>query len=187
MSVLLQALWRRLDVPGHDVCALVTDGTGYRIDGVAVYLDARGPARIEYAVDCDGAWQSQGGHIRAAIGPSRQELRITRHATGVWTLNGDAVAGLYDCVDLDYGFTPATNLLQTRRIGLGVGDAADVPAAWIEPPTLALTRLPQRYERIADDRYRYDSPTAGYHETLEMHDSGFVRTYPGLWVLESAL
>jgi hypothetical protein len=181
------ALWRRLDVPGHDYCQVSAYPSGYRLEGVAVYLDALGAARIDYAVECDARWRSLAGQVRASIGADRWDVRIVREPDGGWTLNDVAVPGLEDCEDLDYGFTPATNLLQTRRLALAVGDAADAPAAWMEPPGLTLTRLPQRYERIAEDRYRYDSPAAGYHETLEMHDSGFVRTYPGLWVLESAL
>ena len=47
-----------------------------------------------------------------------------RSAAGVWTLDGAAVSGLEACVDLDLGFTPATNLLQIRRLALALGSIA---------------------------------------------------------------
>ena len=181
----VHALWRRLDVPGHDSCELVKMPDGYLLEGVALFLDARGPARIDYAVECDVAWGSRRGHLRATIGTARAEMRIQREASGEWSLNGALVPGLGDCLDLDFGFTPATNLLQTRRIALAIGASADVPAAWIEPPARSLVRLPQRYQRIGALAYRYDAPTSNYSETLEMDPSGFVRHYPGLWVLEA--
>jgi hypothetical protein len=39
-------------------------------------------------------------------------------AGAIWTLNGSVVDGLGDRVDLDFGFTPTTNLMQLRHIGL---------------------------------------------------------------------
>jgi hypothetical protein len=36
--------------------------------------------------------------------------------SGVWRLNDLEISGLDECVDLDLGFTPATNLLPIRRL-----------------------------------------------------------------------
>jgi hypothetical protein len=37
----------------------------------------------------------------------------------------------------------------------------------------------QRYERLADDRYRYSSP--GFTAELLVDEHGVVRLYEGLW------
>jgi Putative glycolipid-binding len=39
-----------------------------------------------------------------------------------------------DCVDVDLGFTPATNTLPIRRLGLEVGEAAGLAVAWLNGP-----------------------------------------------------
>ena len=101
-----------------------------------------------------------------------------------WLLNDAPVHGLDDCVDVDFGFTPATNLLQLRRTALELGEAADVPVAWLDVPAGTLIRLEQRYHRLADARYAYDAPRFAYHAELEVSPEGFARRYPGLWELE---
>jgi len=175
------ALWRRLDTPGHDACRLDPADGGWRLDGTAVFLHEGEPARIDYHVACDGRWRTERGHIRGFIGARTFDWRIGREASAAWTVNGVAVPGLEAYVDLDLGFTPATNLTQLRRVALAPGQAAQVPVAWIDAPDGVLQALPQRYERRSATTYWYESPTAGYAELLELAPSGFVRRYPGLW------
>jgi hypothetical protein len=111
-------------------------------------------------------------------------VRVERLESGVWHLDGTPVDGAQDCVDVDFGFTPATNLLLLRRLDLAVGQAADVTVAWLDVPDPALVSLPQHYERRSTHTYWYESPTVAYRALLEMADSGFVRVYPGLWEME---
>jgi hypothetical protein len=109
-----------------------------------------------------------------------------RSAAGAWTVNGEVADGLDHLVDLDYGFTPATNLPQLQRINLAVGEAADVPVAWIDATVGSLTPLPQRYERRSPSKYWYESPTAAYRAMLQVLPNGLVRVYPTLWEVESS-
>lgn len=178
------AFWRRLDVPGHDACRLRQVPGGWRLDGSTVFRHERGPARINYEVECDSNWRSRSGTIRGVIGDHDWDLRIERSIGGQWTLNGETVRAVEGCFDLDLGFTPSTNLLQLRRVQLDVGAQADVPVAWIDLPDATLQLLPQRYERRGANSYWYESPGAGYAEMLELAESGFARLYPHGWRLE---
>jgi hypothetical protein len=87
-------------------------------------------------------------------------------------------------VDLDFGFTPATNMPQLRRFNLADGETADVNIAWYDFGVERLVVLPQIYRRIDARSYAYDSPTGNYRATLEVAPSGFVQLYPELWVME---
>ena len=178
-------LWRRLDSPGHDACRLEEDGSGWQVDGTAVFRLGGRPARLTYAARCDVSWRAQSGHICGWIGDRTIELSIERTAAGVWTLNGQDVPGLRDCMDLDFGFTPSTNLLQLRRLALECGQAADAPAAWIDVSTSTLDLLVQRYERRSETTYWYEAPRFTYAELLEVDHIGFVQRYPGLWEVEA--
>jgi hypothetical protein len=102
----------------------------------------------------------------------------------VWTLNENVIPGLEACVDLDLGFTPATNLTQLRRIALAKGQAADVPVAWLDVGSGKMSVLPQRYERRSEEIYWYEAPTANYQGLIEVCSTGFIRRYPGLWEAE---
>jgi hypothetical protein len=84
-------------------------------------------------------------------------------------------------VDLDFGFTPATNLLALRRLALAMGESANVRSAWLNVASGALEPLDQRYQRRTETAYWYESPHFGYAAELDVLPSGFIRRYPGLW------
>ena len=117
------------------------------------------------------------------LGDRQVSLRIRRTADG-WEMNGRVAPGLEECLDLDFGFTPATNLFQLRRIALVRGQAADVPVAWLDVSAATLDLLHQRYERRTDTAYWYEAPRFGYAGLLEVEPEGFVRVYPELWAAE---
>jgi len=119
-------LWRRLDTPGHDACRLTRVDAGWQLDGAAVFLHDRAPAQLAYLVACDDAWRTQRGEVRGWIGAHAIDWRITGD-DGAWSVNGEPIGGLDDCIDLDFGFTPATNLLQIRRVMLPQGVAVELP------------------------------------------------------------
>jgi Putative glycolipid-binding len=68
-------------------------------------------------------------------------------------LNHNTIRDLDGCIDLDFGFTPATNLSQLRRIALEIGQAVDLPVAWLDVTADTLTSLYQRYERRTTNAY----------------------------------
>jgi uncharacterized protein len=182
--MMISGFWRRLDTPGHDAAHVSRTADGWHLEGVAVFAHEHGPARLLYSVDCAPDWQTRRGGVTGWIGDQRIEVDVRRTDAGQWLLDGRVVDGLEACVDVDFGFTPATNFLQLRRVGLSVGDAADFPVAWMDVPDPSLTPLPQRYAKKSDTLYWYESPQGPYEAVLELAESGFVRDYPGLWVME---
>lgn len=102
----------------------------------------------------------------------------------VWTLNGAIVFNLENCIDLDLGFTPATNLVPLRRLALRDGQAADVPAAWLDVSAGTLEVPPQHYERRVETKYWYEAQSLEYVAMLEVNQIGFIRRCPGLWEAE---
>jgi hypothetical protein len=149
-----------------------------------VFREAGVVARLDYEVACDAAWVTRHGRVRGWLDGRAVELAIVRSAAGAWTINGVVAPGLDACLDLDLGFTPATNVLQLRRVTLSTGDAIDVPAAWLDVEAGSLALLRQRYERRAETAYWYEAPRFDYAALLDVAPSGFVHRYPTLWELE---
>jgi hypothetical protein len=178
-------LWARLDTPGHDACRLSEHDDGWQLEGSAIFVHERQPARLAYRLTCDRAWRTQHGKVNGWVGAAPVDFEIARSADGTWSFNGAAVGGLEACVDLDLGFTPATNLFQLRRLALAEGQAVDAPVAWLDVASGALDRLSQRYERRSTLTYWYEAPRFGYGALLEVDASGFVRRYPGLWEVQA--
>jgi hypothetical protein len=179
-------LWRRLDTPGHDACRLQQSDTGWQLDGAAVFRDEEegGPALLTYRLVSGPDWRTLEGQVRGWLGPQQVDFQVARGDGGVWTLNGSAVPGLESCVDLDLGFTPASNLFQLRRLDLAKGQAADAPVAWLDVSAGTLDLLHQRYDRRDDSAYWYEAPRFDYTAMLDVDPSGFIRLYPGLWEAE---
>jgi uncharacterized protein len=178
-------LWRRLDTPGHDACRLTGGRDGWHLEGAAAFLHEGAPAQLTYRVTCDAEWRTREGSVLGWIGGRPVSVAVQRSAEGSWTVNGTVVPGLDGCVDLDLGFTPATNALQLRRVALEPGQGTDVPVAWLDVDDWTLALLHQRYERTTGDSYWYESPRFGYAATLEVNELGFPTHYPDLWRAES--
>jgi uncharacterized protein len=102
-----------------------------------------------------------------------------------WRLNGIEQPIVAGCLDVDLSFTPATNFLAIRRLGLAIGQAADVTAAWLRFPELTLEPLAQRYARQGERHYRYESDGGNFVADLAVDEMGFVTQYPQLWQAET--
>jgi hypothetical protein len=177
------ALWRRLDTPGHDAALLSRRGSGWELSGAAIFKHKDGPAHINYLVDVDASWRTERARVQGSLAGRSLDHSINRQADG-WYLDGALIRGLEHLRDIDYGFTPATNLLQMRGAVMAQGQAVDLPVAWFDLDGATLTELPQRYERLGETTYRYEAPTVPYQGLLEMSQNGFVKTYPQLWQTE---
>jgi hypothetical protein len=173
--------WKKLDYPGSDCCRLVKEKTGWRLSGAAVFFEGE-PCQFQYEVSTDLAWRTRSVNVSGFKGKKPIELDI-RSIGGSWIVNGVAKRNVVDCVDVDLGFTPATNLIVLRRLSLKVGQQAEAPAAYLSFPEMRMIILPQTYRRISPTEYQYDSPTHGYSEVLHVLHSGVVIKYPGLFEL----
>jgi hypothetical protein len=182
MDGLRTAFWRCLHTPGHDTALLARALSGRHLTGTAVYRGEEGPVCVNYMVDIDDEWRATRGSIRGIAGGRRFFHSIERKPDG-WTLDGRP-NGMAELVDLDFGFTPATNIQQLSRLRLSVGERAAFSVVWFDIGRGSLMELPQIYERKDESHYQYHSPTNDYRAMLELHDNGFVRNYPDLWVME---
>jgi len=184
-SELEARLFRRQDTPGHDACRLILHEAERRIEGAAVFTWRGMPTHLTYEAVAREDWRTRYGRVRGWLGAHSIDVTIELQASGDWLLDGALAPGLKGCLDVDLGFTPATNLLQLRRIGLKIGEKAEVPVAWWDLDSRELSLVQQSYERRAEQAYWYESPRFGYAAMLEVAPSGFVLEYPGLWTVES--
>src|SRR5262245_4362489 len=179
-------LWRRLDLPGHEIATLEAVRDGWQLSGTAVFAYNRRPCRLDYLVACDNAWSARAARVSGVVGDREIDLRVSVDAERRWRANGAACPAVDGCIDIDLGFSPSTNLLPIRRLALAVGEHAAVQAAWVPFPSLALDLLPQVYRREGERTYRYESSGGAFVRLLDVNAAGFVTNYPGLWQAESA-
>ncbi len=133
---------------------------------------------------CDHAWRTLSGSVAGWWGDRTIGVEVRCDAERRWWLNDVPCPAVAGCLDIDLGFTPATNLLPIRRLGLASGESAAVRAAWLSFPGLRLELLEQLYRRTGDALYAYESDGGRFTTELHVNADGFVTHYPGLWDTE---
>jgi hypothetical protein len=179
-------LWCRLDTPGHDACVVLRSSKGWRLSGTAVFSLDNSPCQLSYEVDCDADWHTRTAQVHGWLGGDVVKVAIAAVPGRRWRLNGAEQPLAAGCIDVDLGFTPATNLILIRRVELRIGQAADAPAAWLPFPDLRLERLEQEYCRDGPEHYHYRASGVGYEAVLSVNNGGLVVDYPRLWKLISS-
>ena len=163
-------LWRRRDDAGAD---------GWALRGSSVCLIDGVPTEVRYRVLTDGGWRTTAAHVGVVAGGEKRGLRLHVDGSGGWFDGDREIPSVRGCVDVDLGLGASTNTLPVRRLGLEVGGSAELTAAWVRFPDLAVEPLRQRYTRLAEHRYRYESVESGFTADLDVDGLGLVLRYPG--------
>jgi hypothetical protein len=148
--------------------------------GTAVFAHCGQPCRLDYTVVCDAMWQTTSATVQGWVGGRSIAIAISVDATRRWWVNGTECLTVMGSIDIDLNFSPSTNLLSIRRLGLAIGQQAQVRAAWLRFPSFTLEPLEQLYRRLGATTYRYESAGGQFTTDLEVNASGFVTLYPNL-------
>ena len=178
----ISALWRRLDMPGHEAVRIYEGDDGWILDGASVFSYKGKPCRLEYLIECDPDWKTSIVTVDGFVGHEVVAIEIESE-NGVWYVNGEEVGDVERAIDIDLNFSPVTNLLPIRRSNLAVGDEAAVRAAWLRFPSFKLETLEQIYTRTGESIYTYRSST-GLEKAITVDEFGLVAEYADFWVRE---
>jgi hypothetical protein len=155
-------------------------GGGRRFEGLVVLPIEGEPAEIRYGVDLDAAWRTRHAEVAIDHQGGGRTIRFAADGEGGWTVGGAPAEPLGGCLDVDLGFTPATNTLQIRRLGLEVGESRTLPVAWLSFPELTVRPLTQTYTHLGPGRWRYES--GDFSAELVVDPDGYVLRYgDDLW------
>ncbi len=171
--------WRRLDLPALEDFA--EDGQAFQ---GRVQVDEAVPWSAEYRITFNEEWTTQETTLSVQRAGRIRRLSLVREASGRWLADDCEVEGCRGALDVDLGVTPSTNTSAIRRLGLAVGASAELTATWVRFPDLTVQPLPQRYTRLAERTYLYESLRDGvvvFHARLEVDGTGLVERYEGLF------
>jgi hypothetical protein len=180
--------WRRLDVPGREEARVEQTAEGWRLTGELDADEAGVRAHLMYVIECERDWRTRRTVITGLASGAPMRFEFAADGEGHWMLNGAPLPLVEGALDIDLGFTPATNLLPIRRLNLGVGERAEVRTAWVRFPELRVEALEQWYYREAVRVFRYDALVDGerFQARLDTDAFGRVLLYEGLWEAEIA-
>ncbi len=180
----LVIIWRGIELPGHEACRLSSGPDGWHLEGEAVFVHDQKPCQLNYRILCDREWQTQSAEIDGWVGLDLVHFQLRSGAGHKWQLNGVEVPAVAGCIDVDLNFSPSTNTIAIRRLKQAVGEKSEITAAWLRFPSFTLEPLPQSYQRLSDEVYRYESGNGRYTADLHVSPAGFVLDYPQAWVAE---
>lgn len=153
-------------------------------DSVVLAIDEdAGPFRLEYRLRWDANRALHTAQLAVATERNRLELVLHRDGKGRWKDGeGRTLSELDGCHDIDIWPTPFTNSFPIRRRPLAVGEQAAFRMAWVCGTDLTVRAQRQRYTRLAERLYRFESlDGSGFKAELPVDEDGLVLDYPGLF------
>jgi|GEM_PF-20372 len=180
-QLLRTVAWASLRQPGIEHVALWRRPHGYRVHGFWIGADDGQPARAAYWIELDPAWHVLRVVAAWSTPTATRRMRLRRDSSGTWQDGGGVRADLAGCVDLDIAWTPLTNTLPIRRLGLAVGERRALAVAYISLPHLTVSPDAQRYTRLGATRWRYESMDSDFTAELIVDQDGLVIDYPPLF------
>lgn len=135
---------------------------------------------VHYSIEVDACWRVS--NVRADVSGRECSIDLHRSEEDRWfDGSNNELESLRGCLDVDLAITPATNSLAIRRLQLEIGQSAEILAAYIEFPSLAVSTDLQRYTRLSAQQYRYESMDSDFVRDISVDSDGFVLTYPGMF------
>lgn len=166
-------VWRSLEYDGLE---RIRVDEGGMVRASSVIDSARG--RYSYEIVCEPDYTFRQLRLEAAAG--ERSLLIEFDGT-VWKVDGEVRSELAGARDIDLAITPFTNTLPIRRLDLGVDDEGDVSAVYVSFPDLEVTLEEQRYTRLDEDLYLFESLDGDFTAEITVDLDGFVVEYPELF------
>lgn len=164
--------WDGLESDSTETCYVSESGHGIQVESTV--RGAFGECR--YTLVADVHWQFRS--LSLVLGS--RSLGIELDGTE-WTVDGRERHDLETASEVDIAVSPLSNTLPIRRLALAIGESADITTAYVAVPELTVVADPQRYTRLANHEYLYESRDSDFRRVLTVDEHGLVVIYPGLF------
>jgi uncharacterized protein len=154
---------------------------GFLLTGTIVAVHESEPLEVKYRIECHPDWRTRLVWVEQRRGLEHSALVISQDDLAKWAAQGATIDSLNGCLEVDLELTPITNTLPINRLRLGIGQRAEIVAAWIRFPSLEIVRAHQSYERLKAKIYRYRSLASGFTADIEVDEDGLPIRYEGIW------
>ena len=139
---------------------------------------------VRCSIDTNASWHAM--NLEAAVGVDKSII-LQRNEGNYWFDESNTeILLLRGCVDIDLSVTPVTNTFPIRKLQLGIGESAEIEAAYIEFPSLVASRNLQRYTRLSRLTERYEAVGTYFMSEIVVDQDDLVISYDGLFRGSSA-
>ncbi len=182
-----QAAWDHHGVrSGFEVLFAESGDTWHVLRGSTTAWEGASAWSVGYLIELDEQWRTRRVSATARVANHDLVLSAERLDGDRWLVDGERQPDLDGCVDIDFESSVVTNTLPVHRLGLPMGEAVSVPAAFVRTDDLRLERIEQTYCRKPDGpgehNFDYESSTFGFACSLAYDEAGLVLQYPGIGI-----
>ncbi len=165
------ARWRTWDHQHLETLTLRWENEGWTATGEV------GREAITYVLRLSATWEVRQFLLFRDL--DEPDLWLGADGTGRWgEMNGAHRHDLAGCTDVDLAITPFTTSIPIRRLGLAVGNTAEVTSAAVDVDTLGVVPVAQRLERLTPRRFRRLDVTSGEAVDFDVDEYGLVHDHP---------
>lgn len=178
--------WSSAEGPGLEHLRLRLDPLENVAHGLLMGVEGGAPYRLAYKIKWGADWRTRKVTLEVHDGRGMRERMLKSDGRGNWKdETGDPLPELEGCIDVDISASPFTNTLAVRRLDLKPGQSAEIKAAYVALPGLAVRADAQRYSckaRSAQGQtVLYEGLATGFKAELPLDADGLVLDYPGLF------
>jgi uncharacterized protein len=166
--------WRGLDEWRAEGCTIERGEHGLRAVGVQLGASYQ----LDYGLETGPELFTRRLVVTVKDADGERGVLLERsEEDGAWTANDEPLQHVDGALDIDLALSPLTNYMPAARLGEG---PADHVMAWVDVPSLEVTRARQRYEPIDVRHLRFIDLDSGFTAELDLDADGFVLHYPEL-------
>lgn len=171
-------IWKGFQYASKEHCSVAIGADEILINGriksrpVDIDLD------VSYSLRLTAAWETLAVRIAGRFENKAFDHDFQR-ADSVWkNWDGTQYSG---GLEPDISFTPLTNTLPVRRLNMRVGESSEIEVLYFDLATRLVDVRKQRYTRLSDFQYRFETVPADFEAVIEVDEDGFVTQYPELF------
>jgi uncharacterized protein len=176
------AFWTSSLFNSAEYFTLIPQSAGFHLKGTVNLLLENQPTQLIYHITCDLNWVTRKVEIQQRQASDEKHLTLTVDDALNWYSDGALIPWAAGLTDVDLSVTPSTNMLPLRKHALEVGRLTEVNCVWVQPPTLALSTLPQHYTRLDAHQFDYAAPSLDYKARLSVDADGIIVSYGDLFI-----
>ena len=151
---------------------------------VIISLDKRTSYKITYNMELSSSWIVKKCQMEIEKNGSKTSLIVEHDKEKDWYINNNRQELFKSCTDLDLGFTPFTNTIPIHRLSLKIKESSTINALWVQFPSFEIKPFTQKYTRIGEKKYLYETLT-GFKAELKTNEFNFVEDYSPYWKMLS--
>ncbi len=166
-------IWESKENQSVEYFSLSATLEGFVLKRYRFYFHNTANPLITYAVNCSEKRVTKDVSIHRERAGKKSNLTLKQDDQQVWFSDGALIAFATGLLDVDLEFSPATNTLPIRRLNLAIGESRVVDSVWVRSDKLTLERLKQKYSRLDDNHYEYETLSFDFKATIQV-DKGWL-------------